>query len=112
MTYDQYWYDDPLMVRAFYQAEKLRQDMEDERAWLHGAYVVEAIMSTVGNVFREKTAQPAEYPRQPYSALERQRKKADRDKQSGEVKADQEALFAKQYMLNMVRAGKNWGKKG
>ena len=43
MTYDQYWYGDPLMVRTFYKAHKLKEQLADQQAWLQGQYVMAAI---------------------------------------------------------------------
>ena len=103
MTYEQYWYGDPLMVRAFCKAEEIRQERADYNAWLNGIYVVNALEATVGNMFRKNGSEPLEYPKQPILASENHE----------EVKteqADQETAIARLYMLNMVRAGKDWGK--
>ncbi len=105
MTYEQYWYDDPLMVRAFYKADKLRQSKTDYQAWLTGVYIKTAIEATVGNVVREKGTQPISYPDKPYSFKEEEKRK----EKTAEKEAQEEA-FARLYMYNMVRAGKEWGK--
>ena len=36
MTYNEYWYGDPLMVRDYYRAFRIRRKQEDERMWLQG----------------------------------------------------------------------------
>ncbi len=100
MTYEQYWYGDPLMVRAFYKAEKLRQQRKNEEAWLQGIYTFQALNATVGNMMREKGTQPIKYPEKPF------------DLEPPKVEPEDEVLFAKAYMENMVLMGKNWGKKG
>ena len=100
MTYDQYWYGDPLMVRAYFQAEKIRQERADSEAWLYGLYVAKAIDSTIGNAFRKEGT--AEYPAFPLST-----KKEIVDKYNEE----QEALAAEAYMMQMVAAGANWGEE-
>ena len=48
MTYEQYWYGDPLMVRAFYKADKFRREREDMNAWLQGVYFKKAIEASIG----------------------------------------------------------------
>lgn len=103
MTYEQYWCDDPLMVRAFYKAEKMRQMQMDNQAWLAGLYVKNALESTVCNMLSGKTAEKAKYPSQPfmYEQEEKEHDGAEREKQ--------ESAQAKLYMYNMVRAGKEWG---
>lgn len=100
MTYEQYWYDDPLMVRAFYKADKIRQERQDSEAWLQGLYILKALDATVGNLFRKQGTEPAEYPDRPFST-----------EQSEEITEDQEAILAEAYMNNLVRVGKGWGKK-
>lgn len=104
MTYDQYWYGDVWMVRAFREAERLRQKREDELAWLCGAYVRWAIDSTICNAFREKSAKKVQYPAEPASAELDRKRQVEKKKKAEE----QEATFAKAYMMNMLRAGKDW----
>ena len=101
MTYDEYWNGDPLMVRAFYKAHKLKQEMLDAEAWLHGMYVLRALEASVGNMFRKKGSQPSEYPKEPIGTQEAQNAK---------MNEDDEENFARAYMENMVMAGKNWHK--
>ena len=100
MTYEEYWYGDPWLVRAYREADKLRQERANESAWLHGLYVAMAISGTIGNAFREPGAPRMEYPQEPQSF-----------KQKEPVDEDTEALIAKVYMNNMVRAGRDWGKR-
>ena len=106
MTYDQYWYGDPLMVRAFYKADRLRQERMDEEAWLHGKYVMEAIDSTIGNAFRKTSQDPSKYPEEPFSlTLKRQE-----EEEKSEREKEREAQWALAWMSSFVQAGKGWGK--
>ena len=104
MTYEQYWYGDPLMVRAFYKAEKIRQERVDAEAWLQGVYILGALNATVGNAFR-KGGYPAKYPDEPFSVTKK-REKQEKD----EAEKEREATWALAWMTNFVNAGKNWGK--
>ena len=106
MTYEQYWYGDPLMVRAYYKADRLKQERVNEQAWLNGAYILRAIDATVGNAFRKQGGQPAEYPKKPIERIKPEETEEEREKRE-----EREAVFAQAYMMNMVMAGKNW-KKG
>ena len=106
MTYEQYWYGDPLMVRAYYKADQLRQERANEQAWLSGVYVYHAIDATVGNAFRKQGNRPSEYPKKPLRIMQPEETEEEREKRE-----EQEAVFAQAYMMNMVMAGKNW-KKG
>jgi len=105
MTYEQYWYGDPLMVRAFYKAEQLRQQRMNESAWLYGAYTLRALDATVGNMVRKHGAKPAEYPTKPIELFKTEETKTEKS-----VREQQEADYALAYMTNMVMAGKNWKK--
>jgi len=103
MTYEQYWYGDPLMVRAFYKAEQLRQERMNEEAWLFGAYTYRALDSTVGNMMRKKGAKLSEYPENPIGLV-------NQEETADENLEEQEEVYALAYMTNMVMAGKNWHK--
>lgn len=106
MTYDQYWYGDPLMVRAFYKANKLKREMEDETAWTNGLYVLNALNATVGNMFKKQGQTPFEYPSEPFSAAKKHENEVLTEQQE-----EQEATWALAWMSSFVTAGKNWGKK-
>lgn len=105
MTYEQYWYGDPLMVRAYYKADRLRQERMNEQAWLYGSYVLRAIDSTIGNAFKKQGTRPSEYPRKPIEIVKKEETEEER-----EAREEQEAVYAEAYMMNMVMAGKNWKK--
>lgn len=106
MTYEQYWYGDPLMVRAYYKADKLRQQRINDEAWLHGAYVLRAIDATVGNMMRKKGAEPAQYPKQPIELNNVEKTEYEKAREE-----ENDTLFANAYMMNLMQVGKNWGKK-
>ena len=106
MTYEQYWYGDPLMVRAFFKADQIRREREDMNAWLQGVYFKKAIESSIGNAFREKGQQPAEYPDGPILTAEKRRKEEERRRTK-----EQEIAAAKAYMEQFVKAFGRAGKK-
>ena len=106
MSYEDYWYGDPLMVRAYYKADKIRQQRMNEEAWLNGAYVYKALAVTVGNALRKKGAKMDEYPEKPIGLAE-----TVEDTRTRQEKEEAEELFAQAYMMQMVMAGKNWGSK-
>lgn len=103
MTYDQYWFGDVWMVRAFHKAEKMRQMQMDNAAWLTGLYVKAALESTVCNMFSGKSAEKAKYPELPLMYEQQQKEQKSKELE------EQEAAKARLYMYNMVRAGKDWG---
>ena len=106
MTYDEYWYGDPLRVRAYYKADKLRRKRADEDAWLNGLYVWNALNASVGNMFRKDGQVPAEYPKEPFTMAEKEK---DVQEMTEEEKA-KDAMWAEAWMSSFVQAGKNFGK--
>ena len=42
MTYDQYWNQDGMLVRAYRKADEIRQERANTDAWLLGAYFYQA----------------------------------------------------------------------
>lgn len=104
MTYEQYWYGDPLMVRAYYQADKIRQQRMNDEAWMHGAYVYRALLASIGNIVRKKGTQPYEYPQEPIQP----EKKAD-EVTPYEAEKERQRLVAR---LNAVAAARKRQEKG
>lgn len=51
MTYDQFWYGDPWMARAYAQAYLLRRKIDNENAWIQGAYFHYAISVALATAF-------------------------------------------------------------
>lgn len=102
MSYDQYWHGDPLLVRAYREAEKLRQKRVDAEAWLQGAYVYDAIgrLVPILHPFAKKKAKPLPYLEKPYLAKEEARQ-ADQERI-----AENERLKAVLFFKNWARAAK------
>lgn len=90
------------MVGAFRKADRMRQERNDSEAWLQGLYFSKAIESTIGNMFRSKGSKPLEYPDAPLLATQIEQQKQTEEEQKN---------FAAMYMMQMVEAGKNWGKQ-
>ena len=81
MSYEQFWYGDPCMVKAYRYADKLRRKRKNEELWLSGVYMAEAISATVCNMF-SKTKY--EYPSEPkpitMDEIEERRERLKREK--------------------------------
>lgn len=54
MTYEQFWYGDPWMTKAYAQAYLLKRKIENENAWIHGAYTANAFGMVIANAFGKK----------------------------------------------------------
>lgn len=62
MTYEQYWYGDPWMVRAYAQSYLLKRKIENENAWILGAYMANAFGTVLVNAFGKKHEKYLEKP--------------------------------------------------
>ena len=106
MTYEQYWYGDPLMVRDFYKAAQLKKKREDEAAWLQGLYVYSALRATVGNLILDKNDEPNRYPEKPFTVTEDEEKAEERRKKAEE----RERLRLVAYLNSVMMARKQQGR--
>lgn len=61
MSYEQFWVCDPELVKSYRKADEIRKRRMNEELWLNGAYMVDALTATVGNMFsKEKYSYPVE----------------------------------------------------
>jgi len=54
MTYDQFWYGDPWMVKAFEDAYMLNRRVKNEELWLEGLYIYRAVRSVIASAFSNR----------------------------------------------------------
>jgi len=70
-TYDEFWHLNPhkinVMVKAYNEAKKVEMKKNNMLFHLEGMYFAEALLSTVGNMFRGKGQKLYEYPKEPYT---------------------------------------------
>lgn len=95
------------MVEAFREAERRRIERTNYNFWLQGRYFYDALCgaSPVFRDFVKRGTRPAPYLEKPYPLFKEEKsEKAEKDEEA-------EVNFARMYMLQMVRAGKGWGKK-
>lgn len=97
------------MTKVYWEAEKLRKERINAEAHLMGTYVYEALcdVSPLLHAFGKRGTKAVPYRTEPYDLFgekKRQKEKSNRQKEA-------ERLRAEAYMKQMMRAGKNWGKK-
>jgi hypothetical protein len=89
MTYDQYWNDDCLLVKSYREAFDIRQKRENQKLWLQGAYIYDALcaVSPVLHAFAKTGTKPQPYLDKPYPLTEKEsedieaaKRKADRQR--------------------------------
>jgi len=78
MTYEQFWYDDPSIVKFYREAEELKRRHQEFNRWKMAAYILCALQDTHPN--RQKGF-PNQFPKEPFAATpleaeERQKAKA------------------------------------
>lgn len=62
MTWEQYWFGDPWMVRDFQQAYLIRRKIENENAWIQGSYIANAVTVAIANTFGKRQVKYMEKP--------------------------------------------------
>ena len=69
MSYDQYWNDDPMLVKDYANADRLRQKRFDEQCWLQGMYIYDALLraSPVYHDFAKPGTKAHPYVEEPYT---------------------------------------------
>ena len=87
MTYDQFWNGPNEMCAAVRKAYKLRREMENEKAWIQGLYVYDAICAVAPVLIPfSKAKKPEPYAREPFdfygtaqetSSVERKEQRSD-----------------------------------
>lgn len=77
MTYDQFWNDDPMLVKYYRKAAEIEVDRKNQELWLQGMYIYDALCcaSPVFRSFAKKGTKPAPYPAAPYALNAKQQEK-------------------------------------
>lgn len=95
MTEEQFWNANPVIMKPYIDAYNMKNEYELQRAnlisYIQGIYVKDALLCTVGNMFKGKSDKPIEYPDEPYDFF---RKKEEPHELTEEEKIEQtKALF-------------------
>ena len=92
MTAQQYWEQDCTLVIPYREAYRIKQENENNYAWLQGMYVYEAILdaSPILHAFAKSGTRARPYPERPYDFRP---KKKDETPESNQVKMDNAAAF-------------------
>ena len=61
MSYKEFWYASPYLVRTYAKADEYKQDRMSQEAWLQGLYIYGAFGAVLSNAFGKKGAKKAEY---------------------------------------------------
>lgn len=108
MTYEQYWDGDCALVADYRRAQEIRNEMENQRLWLQGMYVYDAICCT-SPILRafSKAKKPLRYRTEPYPM------QTSRVKKSPTIVEEKQDEKAKSVMeMFMTQFNKRFEKKG
>lgn len=105
MTYEQFWNEDCLLVKAYREADKIKVERKNTEMWLQGRYVYEALLdvSPILHAFAKKGSKPLPYPSEPYAISQEEVDK----KQESEERQRAEKMKAK--LLAMANKNKKQG---
>lgn len=98
MSYDQYWYGDVRMTKAFVEADKLKQERMNTEKWLQGIYFLNALSCVLES---NKT-----YPEKPYSIFS---EKSDPEERQEPILSPEEAEAVK---ANLYMHQLKWATRG
>lgn len=99
MSYDEYWYGDPSLVRAYRKAEDIRTHRRNWEMWMNGRYTYDAIMRLIPSLNMWKPKEPIEYMKEPYPLTKKEYEdmmKKEEKKQQDEIKAKLKAFAVAQ----------------
>ena len=104
MSYDEFWYGEPYLVKFYREAYKLKMRYDDVFMWKQGMYIYEALcdVSPILHAFSKKGAKPLQYRARPMSE-ELKENKTEKEK---EIEVKNEQLKARIFFENWARATK------
>ena len=95
MNYEQYWNDRVELAKAYRESHKLEMKRKNEELWLNGVYQIEALKSTIGNMFLKKGAKPHQYPKEPLPITQEEIKAKQLAEEEAKIEAMKQRLMSK-----------------
>lgn len=65
MSYEQFWDESPYLVKTYRKAFRIKRELENEMAWVHGMYIYDAIAVVLQNVLRKRGQKRENYIEKP-----------------------------------------------
>lgn len=86
MTYDQFYRDDVALAVAYRKADEIRRRRDNERLWLQGAYIYEALLdaSPIFNPYAKRGTKPLPYREEPYPLSQAEAEEREEQKAKGQ----------------------------
>jgi hypothetical protein len=92
---DRFWKQTPKTIQIYFEADKIRQQRQVQEAWLVGAYVKQALSSTIlvaGLADKNTASKLPKYPKCPYES--------EQEKVLTDEQKEYEKLRLVQYLNN------------
>ena len=105
MTYAEYWEGDPSLPQYYRKAYKIKQEQDNNIAWLQGLYFYDAVSTALHNAMRGmgKSKPPAkEYAKQPYELFKKPKTEQDLAKEV-EIEEQKAAAWMENLVLSQSR---------
>lgn len=64
MTYEQFWFGDPWMAKAYKEKHLLERKQKNEEMWVNGAYQLSALSVALNNAFNKRKI---DYIKEPFN---------------------------------------------
>ena len=62
MTYEQFWYGEPIMAKYYYETHKRLMKQQNEMMWVNGMYTLNALQVALNNAFDKRKIKYVEKP--------------------------------------------------
>lgn len=105
MSYEEFWNEDPYLVRYYREANRVRNEVLNNQYWLQGAYFYEALcrVSPVFNPYAPSGTKAHPYLEEPYDLGLRSEKEIRKEKERKELARQKEVhQRGEMYMLSMM----------
>ena len=103
MSFEQFWCDSPELVIAYRKADEIKKRRANEELWLSGIYMMEALASTVGNMFSKGSKH--EYPSEPKPITVSEANALREREQKAKMERIKAAFTAKALRINAQKEG-------
>ena len=112
MPLKEFWEDEPNLFWAYrfsyYKKQLHNRDMENQKAWLQGAYIFEAVSVAINNAFSKSKLSYSEKPYDLYNS----ESKSEKEERISKQKLTEERLKARAMkIMGLLEGGKWWMKK-
>ena len=79
MTWEQFWFGDPWMAKAYRDKHNLERRQRNEEMWLNGLYQLSAVATAINNSFNKHKAKYVEKPFDIFPKTEAEREAEKRE---------------------------------